>query len=308
MNSTQNYHPFSFDLQYAPTLAKGWTAMGTIMKQLQYVSQPEHAQLQPVPEHLWHGGLQHPSKHHWSYLHRWAHEIADFYCQVDAQEREAIDNRTRVQHDFSKPGFPKGLVCFLWEKHDDTQSIIQQLFTRTKVAVSWGAWKPSHKRFNPVERIWDIFECPIPLMILQFSQLLSNLLPHNKLPPSEPTSHSLSHNNLPQLDYTYEHHPDDDLMDTSLQQLDAMSVPGALSAPSKPLAIPDDDDDEEEEEEEEEHHAMALTMQPSWQPSRSKWQWAEASKGVPIDIDEGEQVKAFCIFSNHQTLLDNLYK
>ena len=121
MNSTQNYHPFSFDLQYAPTLAEGRTAMGIAMKRLQYVSQPEHPQLQPVPECLRHGRLQRPGEHPWSYLNRRAHEIADFYRQADAQEREAIDNRTRVQRDFSKPGFPKGPVCFLWEKDDDTQ-------------------------------------------------------------------------------------------------------------------------------------------------------------------------------------------
>ena len=98
MNSTQNYHPFLFDLQYAPTLAEGRTAMGTAMKWLQYVSQPEHPQLQPVPERLWHGRLQCPGEHPWSYLNRQAHEIADFYHQVDAQEREAIDSRTRCSH------------------------------------------------------------------------------------------------------------------------------------------------------------------------------------------------------------------
>ena len=180
-NLSQNYHPSSFNEKYRPTLREGQAAMQAAVTQhtLESADAPQSQSDSKDPSQIRHGRQQRPGEHPWAYLTRRAQEIADWYRQADAQEREAIDNRARAQRDFPLPYFPKGPICFLWEKDDDTQLIIQRSFSRLDVQQSWSYWSPSRKRFDPVERSWDIFGDPIPLTIPHYSQLVSDLSLNN---------------------------------------------------------------------------------------------------------------------------------
>lgn len=300
---TQSYHPHKLDKKYRPTDAQGTAAMRATLTAMHTLQMQSH--VKPTSQ-IRHRGVrrQKRGEHPWEYLTRRAHEIADWYRQADAKEREAIDKRALSQRDFPRPGFPKGPICFLWEEDCDTGVITQNPYTRTDVQSSWGSWKSSHKRFDPVERSWDVFEVAIPPTIEHYSQLLSDfsLQPHSL--NNQTPQHIYIDEDLPLLDSTHEleHYEDLNVPATSTSIQPQATITGLPTSSDSLEASTLSNNDEEQ------CHATALVTQASWQPSRSERLWAEASKGPPIDIDDDEQVEPSYRFSNYRTLLDNLFE